>query len=129
MVTDGSTIDGYAGRSRDAYLQRLRTKGYIEQRGETVLLTDAGADALGSFEPLPTGSDLQAYWLDRLPEGERKCLEILVNAAGNWIDRARISEETGYKRSSRDAYLQRLKARKLIDVYSGNVKAATLLFD
>jgi hypothetical protein len=45
------------------------------------------------------------------------------------IDRDRITEETGYKRSTRDAYLQRLGARKLVLPDGRNVIAATELFD
>jgi hypothetical protein len=37
--------------------------------------------------------------------------------------------ETEYKRSSRDAYLARLIAKKLVVPESGGVKAAPMLFD
>jgi hypothetical protein len=48
-----------------------------------VLATQDGIDALGSdYEPLPTGEELQKYWLQRLPDGERAVLELLINEAG-----------------------------------------------
>jgi hypothetical protein len=34
----------------------------------------------GGSEPLPTGDELRAYWLKRLPEGERRIPEVLVAA-------------------------------------------------
>lgn len=44
--------------------------------------------------------------------------------ARNWLD-----GRTGYKRSSRDAYLQRLSARELIDLPGGMPRASASLFD
>jgi DNA helicase HerA-like ATPase len=50
--------------------------------------------------------------------------------AGEAIDRDELDEPTGYKRSSRDAYLSRLAARRLVEVpSSGMVQAAGALFD
>jgi len=45
-------------------------------------------------------------------------------AERNWLD-----GRTGYKRSSRDAYLQRLSARELIDLPGGMPRASASLFD
>ncbi len=134
---DGATreqitiLTGYKRSSRDAYLQRLRTSGHVEQRGDVVVATDTGINALGSdFEPLPTGEALQEYWLERLPEGERKFLRLLLDAYPNAVTRQKLSDATEYQRSSRDAYLQRLKARKLIVVFGGGeVKASDVFFE
>jgi hypothetical protein len=65
-----------------------------------------------------------------LPEGEKRVLEILIARYPDEVDRTDIDEETGYQRSSRDAYLQRLSARELVaSVGRGAVKAAADLFD
>ena len=133
---DGATKDqltvmtGYKRSSRDAYIQRLRTRGYISEQGGRVFPTQEGIDALGSdYEPLPTGEALQEYWLTRLPEGEKRMLEILIQNGGDAVDRETLSDVTEYKRSSRDAYLQRLSSRKLVEsVGRGEVRAAPLLF-
>ena len=123
-------ITGYKRSSRDTYLQRLSQRGYINFAGNVILSTDAGVAALGSdFEPLPTGAGLQRHWLDRLPTGEGRILQLLLNVNGRLIDRDQITEATGYKRSSRDTYLQRLNNRKLIVADGrGMVRAAAIFF-
>jgi hypothetical protein len=91
--------------------------------------TQTGADAIGNFEPLPTGQDLIEYWRTRLPEGEGKTLNVLIAAAGGEVNREIIDNATGYKRSSRDAYLTRLKARGLVEFSGpGMVRASAELF-
>lgn len=126
-----SVLTGYKRSSRDAYVQRLKERGYIHTNGSGIVATDDGASALGpDFEPLPTGSDLQEYWLNRLPEGERKILQILIESYPTPVDRDGLEESTGYKRSSRDAYIQRLKARRIADIPSpGTVRASEVLFE
>lgn len=116
-------LSGYKRSTRDAYIQRLGAKGYVRvDRGE-VWATVEGVAALGSdYEPLPTGEALQRWWLDRLPEGEAKILRILLEVQV-WFAREYISERTGYKRSTRDAYIQRLGVRRLVEVSSAGVRA------
>lgn len=124
-------LTGYKRSSRDAYIQRLQGKGLVQVNGPVFYPTDAGRAALnGSFEPLPTGAALIEYWQARLPEGERKTLDVLIEAGGQDVTRETIDEATGYKRSSRDAYLQRLKARGLVDMSArGMVHASDVLFE
>jgi hypothetical protein len=125
-----SILSGYKRSSRDAYIQRLQGKGYVELRGGNIVATQAGVDALGSdYEPLPTGEALQAYWLQRLPPGEQAVLEAAIAAYPNGVDREAIDEATGYKRSSRDAYIQRLQARQLLEKGGGAVVATAVLFE
>lgn len=123
-------LTGYKRSSRDAYIARLTTKGLVESQGTLLYPTDGGRAAMnGSFEPLPTGAALVDYWRERLPEGERKTLEVLLRD-GPEVQREWIDERTGYKRSSRDAYLTRLKARGLVEFSGrGTVRASDELFD
>jgi hypothetical protein len=122
-------LTGYKRSSRDAYIQRLREKGYIAVDGATIKLTGDGEQALPpDYEPLPTGADLQRYWLDRLPEGERKVLQVLIEAYPNSVERSDIDAATNYQRSSRDAYLQRMKAKRLWEQDGKAVRAAQELF-
>jgi hypothetical protein len=133
---DGATreqltlLTGYKKSTRNAYIQRLVAAGYAEDGGETIRATDAGIDALGSdYEELPTGDEFRAYWLRKLPEGERKCLEILIDNFPAALQREDLDEPTGYKKSTRNAYIQRLVARKLVDeVGRGEVRANAMLF-
>lgn len=134
---DGATkeqltvMTGYKRSSRDTYIQRLREKGFITEPQGLVRATPEGVEALGSdHEPLPEGSALQEHWLSRLPKGEREILRLLIEKGGEVVTRESLSEATGYQRSSRDTYLQRLRARRLIeDVGPGQVKATPLLFE
>lgn len=124
-------LTGYKRSSRDAYIARLAQKGLVSTTGGALYPTDAGRAALnGSFEPLPVGAALIEYWRQRLPEGERKTLDVLLEAGGQDVPRERIDMVTGYRRSSRDAYLTRLKARGLVDVTGpGTVRATAALFE
>jgi hypothetical protein len=94
-----------------------------------VIATSTGIAALGdAYEPLPTGASLRAYWLGKLPEGERAVFSILVDAHPGNVERDQLSELTGYKRSTRDAYLQRLRTRQLITT-NGSPRASDTLFE
>lgn len=125
-----SVLTGYKKSSRDAYILRLSTKGYIVQSEGKLCVTEEGRNALGSdFEPLPTGEKLREYWFNRLPEGECKILKVLIRHGGRPVDRDSLDGETGYKKSSRDAYLLRLRARRLVeDAGRGQVQAVDNLF-
>jgi hypothetical protein len=134
---DGVTRDqlgvltGYKRSTRDAYILRLTTKGYVDTSRGSVVATSEGIAALGSdYEPLPVGQDLIDWWMSRLPQGERDVLKVLIRANGDPVDRELIETETGFKRSTRDAYLQRLTSRRLVEsVGRGQVKASDTLFD
>lgn len=122
-------LSGYKRSTRDAYIQRLSQKGYVIVSGGLVSATAEGIAALGSdYEPLPTGRELQDYWLERLPEGEAKVLRVALNYYPRGVDRDTISQQTDYKRSTRDAYIQRLGVRKLIAASGGLVTASENLF-
>ena len=123
-----TVLTGYKRSTRDAYIQRLREKGFVND-GQTITATDEGVAALGDYEQLPTGDALREWWMDRLPEGEAKILAVLSQAWPDAVDREVLTEQTGYQRSTRDAYLQRMGAKKLIDVGRGTAKAADMLFD
>lgn len=126
-----SVLIGYKRSTRDVYIQRLVGRGFVEVSGQRIFATDSGVAALGSdYEPLPTGEALQSYWMNKLPEGEGKILEILIGAKGQSIPRESLDEQTGFKRSTRNVYLQRLMSRRLVEaVGRGEVRAVTDLFD
>jgi uncharacterized protein len=125
-----SVLTGYKRSSRDTYLQRLKAAGHVEEASGRIVATEGGKEALGDqYQPLPTGDDLLKYWRSRLPLGELKILDVVVAAYPNAIDKEDIDIATGYKRSSRDTYLQRLRSRRLIvDAGGGQVRAAEELF-
>jgi len=124
-----TVLTGYKRSSRDAYLSRLRERGYAEL-GDICTATKSGVASLPDAEPLPTGEALREYWLARLPQGERAIFQVLLERYPEVIDRTALDEMTEYKRSSRDAYLSRLAAKELIEEPArGQVRASSNLFE
>jgi len=125
-----TVLTGYARSSRDAYISRLKAKGLVEVNLVYVFATDAGIAAMPHAEPLPTGDALRDYWYRELPDGERNVLRILVDAYPDAVEKTSVDEQTGYARSSRDAYISRMRAKQLVvDVGRGAVKASEVLFE
>ncbi len=125
-----TVLTTYKRSSRDAYIARLAAKGFIETNGDVVTATESGIAALPDCEPLPTGTDLQQHWLGKLPIGERTLLELLIAAYPQSVQRESLSEQTEYQRSSRDAYLARMRAKEIItEPGRGEVRASDTLFE
>jgi uncharacterized protein DUF87 len=125
-----TVLTGYKRSSRDAYIARLKDKGFVVTEGDAVMATKEGGEAHPDAEPLPTGAALQAYWRERLPQGELAMFDLIVAAYPEPVDRERLTEATNYQRSSRDAYLARLRARELINEPGrGMVRANEELFE
>lgn len=124
-------VAGYKRSTRDAYLQRLSAAGYIHiMDGGRISVTGEGMEKLGpDFQPLPTGRELLYHLLATLPEGEMKILRVLADAYPESVPRDTITEMTGYMRSTRDAYIQRLTARQLVSSSNSGVIAAAKLFE
>lgn len=113
-------LTGYKRSSRDAYLQRLKASGLVEQEGDRCFATTAGKKAASDVEPLPTGRELLQHYIATLPAGEARMLDVL-SSRKTGFSRDELSERTGYKRSSRDAYLQRLGVRELVTAPPGGL--------
>lgn len=122
-----SVLCGYKRSSRDKYIQLLTQRGYL-QPGDLLTATPTGLAALGDFDPLPTGDALREYWLGKLPAGEAKILQACASVFPQPATREELARETGYKRSSRDKYVQLLAARKLVITSLDGVVASATLF-
>jgi hypothetical protein len=124
-----TVLTGYKRSSRDAYIARLKQKGFVEESGALIIAAELGIAAMPEAEPLPTGTALQEFWMKRLPEGEKACLKVLIDAYPEDIERNAIDDHTNYKRSSRDAYLARLSAKQLVsEPNRGRIRASDTLF-
>ncbi len=124
-----TVLTAYKRSTRDAYIARLRERGFVDTSSERVIATSGGIAALPDATPLPVGVELQAFWLAKLPIGEKACLEHLIREYPGGIERSDLDELTGFKRSTRDAYLSRLAAKELVyEAGRGAVKASSTLF-
>lgn len=125
-----SVLVGYKRSSRDTYLARLSLAGFVVTNSGLIYATDKGIDFLGDdYEPLPTGNALRSYWINRLSGGERALLAELCNKYPHELSKDDLGDLTGYKRSSRDTYLAKLTARRLITTTRpGYVRANDSLF-
>lgn len=124
-----TVLTGYKRSTRDAYIQRLRERGLVDQKGDRIVATTKGVAAIyDNYTELPTGEALQQHYIKTLPEGEGKILAMLCAAHPSDVPRDEITDTLGYKRSTRDAYLQRLSTRELITTPSGAARASDNLF-
>jgi hypothetical protein len=125
-----TTLTGYKRSTRNTYLQRLLAANLIDEISGRFLINDAGVAWLGNdYELLPTGSQLQDYWIRKLPEGESRIFQIVLGRPEEGISREQIGELTGYKRSTRNTYLQRLAARELVTISGEMIWPSETLFE
>jgi len=128
------TLTGYAKSSVDTYVKFLRQKGLVVDQGGHIVATNQGIDYLPEIEELPTGQDLQQYWLNTLPIGERDILAVLLQHYPNYINKHDLvsnGEEVGltsYAKSTIDTYLKLMRHKNLIEELSGSVRASSNLF-
>jgi Helicase HerA, central domain len=109
---------GLKKSSRDQYILRLKRQMYLvsDGTGGKLYPTDAGVRALGdAYKPLPTGRALVEHWQRKLPEGELKLFNALLEHGPTLTREALRDLVPAYRKSSSDQYLLRLKRRGLID--------------
>lgn len=123
-----TVITGYKKSSRDEYINRLKARGYVEVTGDGIEATAAGRQALPDVEPLPTGERLQDFWRAKLPAGERKIFDLVIAAHPAGLEREQLDEPTGFKKSSRNEYINRLRSRQLVATDGTVVRANNILF-
>ncbi len=126
-----AVLTGYAasGGGFNNYLGALRSRGLIEGVGERITITEAGIQALGSWEPLPTGSALIDYWRNRLGKAERLILETLTQAFPDALTKEEVAAKAGYEANGGgfNNALGRLRTLELVQG-RGELKASDNLF-
>lgn len=113
------------------YLSKGRSEGWILGSGQQALrITDAGLKALGTYEPLPTGSALREYWLGELDGGAMRILAGLCDAYPRSVGREDAATRAGLSAASGTfaTYLSKLRTLELISG-SKELKASDELFD
>lgn len=117
-VRQAAVKAGYSPRSSTVTgaLAGLRAKGFIT-RGQPMYATDEGVDALGPVEPLPSGAELLAYWLDKLERSEAVILQAMVDRWPDAHDKETLAAATGYSptSSSVTGALAQLRSLQMID--------------
>lgn len=91
-------LTGYSAKGggfRNA-LGKLRGLGYMD-RGDPAKITPEGIQAIGSYEPMPTGQDLLDFWCRRFGKAERLVLEYLASIYPATATREEVAAATGYE--------------------------------
>lgn len=124
---------GYSATSRhvDNTLAGLRSRGYAVGSRDAIEITAEGLSALGSYDPLPTGSGLRDYWMRDLDKAASEFLRVLCEAYPETLTRDEIAERAGYSPTSRhvDNTLAQLRSRELASGGRAAIKASDDLFD
>lgn len=114
----------------DTYLSRGRKAGWIEGDRHSLKITAAGREALGPYEPLPTGEALLRHWLGELGgSGAARMLEALADVFPRSMSRAELAAAANLVEGSGtfDTYLSRLRRLELVEG-RGELRAAEELF-
>jgi hypothetical protein len=119
------------GGSFRTYLSKLRMAGYVSGGRDRLVITTAGVQAAGDFDPLPTGPELIAYWQRDLGDsGARKLFDALVAAYPRGLSRQDAADAAGMTLGggSFRTYLSKLKVKGLIAGSGGEFTASSDLF-
>ena len=114
------------------YLGRLRSQGYVQAgAGSEIVITDAGLEALGTFEPLPTGRELFAHWLRELPGGAARMLTTLFEKYPEAMTGQELGEasEISHTSGTFGTYLGRLRSLELVQGPRDRLMAADEFFE
>ncbi len=92
----------------------LRKRGWLADSGNVRLITADGEAALGAYERLPEGAELQAYWLAQLGNSiPSRALKALCDAYPSALTNEQIGEAAGCAHTSGSFSNAMGKLRKL----------------
>jgi hypothetical protein len=118
------------GGSFDTYLSKARVNGWIDSVGDRIRITDAGLNALGSYEALPEGPALLDHYINEFgSSGAARMLRALADAYPRPLTRAELSEASNVSAAggSFDTYLSKLRTLELIEG-KGELRASDEFF-
>lgn len=123
-------LAGYAitSGSFNNSLSKLRTSGFVSGNG-SIIITEHGLSALGHYDPLPEGEELQRYWLSELGKAESAILKVLIDNFPNEITKEQIAEACGYAVTS-GSFNNSLSKLRTLELAEGRkeIKACESLF-
>jgi hypothetical protein len=101
-----------------------------KSNGDRLSITQSGIEALGSWDPLPTGPALIDYWRARLGKAERLILEALAQSYLDPLTKEEVAAKAGYEANGGgfNNALGRLRTLELVQG-RGKLKASDNLFD
>ena len=114
----------------DKYLGQQRTSGWVDGPRGALTITAAGLASLGAFDPLPTGVDLQDYWLRYVGAGKkREMLRVLLDGYPTALPDSEVAERAEMALSGTfDKYLGQLRTLQLIVGPRAALRASDELF-
>lgn len=125
-------LAGYSAKASTlgVILAKLRRLGYVAD-GQPIRLTDAGLDAAGDTQPLPRGPELLDHWRrhPRMGQGERKVLDVLIEAYPAALTNEELCDRAGYSPSASTMGVILSKLRKVGLVEKGARRAAPEFMD
>jgi hypothetical protein len=106
-------------------LSRLRTEGFAAGGRDGLWITEGGLEALGKFDPLPVGPDLQDYWLNWVGRSSApgRVLQALLQAAPGLVDRDVLAERASQSPAS-STYRNALSRLRTLGLISGSASLA-----
>lgn len=114
------------------YMSTARKNGWIIDEGERRLITDAGLQALGGYEPLPEGPALLQYWINELGNsGAARILSAVAEAFPGSLTNEQIGERAQMSSSSGSfgTYMSTLRRLELVTSSRGMTRASEELFE
>lgn len=113
------------------YLATLRQNGFIEGQRDALTISQDGLEALGDYEPLPTGQALLDYWLNRLIGGQMRMLSCLAAKYPQSMTDADLGDAAGVASNSGTfgTYLAGLRTLELVSGKRSALLASAELFD
>lgn len=131
--TQIALLTGYSsnGGGFNNSLSALRSAGFIHGGKEQMAITSQGVDALGDWQPLPTGRALLDYWVNELSKAEGLILRYLVDVSPRSKSKEDVASHTGYEPTGGgfNNALSRLRTLELISGGKEAMRASDVFFD
>jgi hypothetical protein len=96
-VQQAAILTGYAasGGGFNGAISKLKSAGYLVSDRGVLAITDAGREAIGPVEPLPTGDALVAHWMQQFNRlAEREVLRVVVEAYPDALSAVDVASRT-----------------------------------
>lgn len=113
------------------YLGKLRSESWVRNDGGALVITEHGQQALGEYEPLPTGRALYDHWMSQLPDGAARMLTTLYTQYPDELSAEALGQASQISHTSGTfgTYLGRLRSLELVEGPRDRLKASGEFFE